>query len=140
METPTPTLLSDLRARRLARRAIEAQDRLDAARHGRAPPEDTEVAALSADRDRAIARLERAAARLPSSLPLRRLLDESCRAHRALVSCPAGSANVGGCEGRFADALAALADAMRASDGPGASGALRRRHDACSAPDDRRSR
>ncbi|MDQ3038147.1 MAG: hypothetical protein M3Y87_37490, partial [Myxococcota bacterium] len=85
MATSAPTLLSDLRARRLARRVIEAQERLDAAEHGLATFGDGEREALCCDRDRTVARLERAATRLPRSMLLRACIDETCRAHRACV-------------------------------------------------------
>lgn len=118
MATSAPTLLSDLRARRLARRAIEAQERLDAAAHGLAASGDGELEALRDHRDRTVARLERAAALLPGSMSLRACIDEACRAHRALVSSGPGDGRARTCADRFAAALDALADAMRRGSEP----------------------
>jgi hypothetical protein len=139
-ENGDATLLADLRARRVARRAIEAQDRLELAMHGRAACGDAVVAALSLERDRAMGRLARAAEHLPLSAPLRWCIDEACCAHRALVCCRAGSERLRPCAERLAATLAALEGAMRAAAPPGGWSKPRVRHDACTDPDDRRSR
>lgn len=135
-----PTLLSDLRARRLARRVIEAQERLDAGEHGLACFGDGEREALCFDRDCTVARLERAAARLPGSMLLRACIDETCRAHRACKSAVPGSDAERESVAAFAAALAALHDALRCrSDAPAPASSRSQRHDVCTDASERRS-
>jgi hypothetical protein len=76
---PTPTILSELRARRLARRLIEAQERLDGDAGRIDPLDGAEREALRATRDRLIERLEAAAARLGPDDLLRRRVEDALR-------------------------------------------------------------
>lgn len=140
MSEPTPTLLADLRARRLARRVIEAQERLDAVELGLAAFADGERDALCSDRDRTITRLERAASRLPGSMLLRKCIDEACCAHRDCASAAPDSVRGRASADRFAAALIALREAMRrSSEAPGARDLREPRHDVCTDPGQRRS-
>src|SRR5688500_19003128 len=77
------TLLSDLRARRWARRLIELQELLDAEPLGRLEASSADRAALRLERSRLIDRLHRASLRLAEDAPIRRCIDDICTAHHA---------------------------------------------------------
>lgn len=111
--TPTdaPSLLADLRARRLARRLIEIEDRL--AESARDPGGD-----LLRERDAIASRLERAAAQLVDVSPLRAAIEDACRAHRARAAAPAGSDEERAAAAAVAAALDRVGDAMRRAGRP----------------------
>jgi len=99
-------LLSDLRARRLARRLIELNDQLDVELDPIARGTDDGLLALEQALDALIARLERAIDRLEHQDPLRVSIEAAIAAHR--------DASRDG----FALALASIRDAMRRSSPP----------------------
>lgn len=102
---PTAHTLSDLRARRLARRLIELEDQLGELGLGCAPCADVDRVAIARERDRVFARLARAVERLERACPLRRAIEDAIAA--------AGSAPE-----TIASALIAVRDAMRGSSPP----------------------
>lgn len=99
-------LLSDLRARRLARRLIELTDQLDIERDAIARGNEDGLRALELARDAVVVRLERAVVRLDRQDPLRASIEAAIVAHR--------DASRDG----FALALASIRDAMRRSSPP----------------------
>lgn len=104
---PTPQhRLSDLRARRLARRLIEIADELAAFREGLTVLGEEEHRALELARDGIVVRLERAILRLDHHDPLRTAIQAAIDAHHDASG------------DRLDAALGAIRDAMRRSSPP----------------------
>lgn len=103
--TATTSTLSALRARRLARKLIELDDQLGEIELGLAPRAGADPAAIATERDRVIARLERATARLERSDPLRAAIELAIGAHRSAPE-------------RVPAALLEMREAMRRSSPP----------------------
>lgn len=118
MGAPSPNLVADLRARRLARQLIELVERLDAETRGVATWGEDEHLVLHHERELLITRLERAARRLAPSAEFRWAIEAACSAHRtASVATPGSDAAQFACV-EFAAALMAMRETMRRSSRP----------------------
>jgi hypothetical protein len=109
-----PALLADLRARRLARRLIEVQDRVEAAELGLAGDLET----LTRERDLLGERLARAAEHLDGESALRRAIEDACAALDGLLRLEPSSPEARPASDRLAVALIRMRDVMRTASQP----------------------